>query len=273
MNVTSSGSNDPWAGALARWPAVAVSQAALDRYMLERNLSLVSLSAALRADLYLAVGCFSDAPGAVQTFLAEYATTIASVARQFDPSPTFADEVTQRLAETLFVDRAGAGRRIGQYRATGALGSWVRTAARRIALRLRKNETSQKLVSDDLLVDEVAAVCDQELALTKSHSAALFRVALQNAIKNLGARERTLMKLHVVAGLTTVQIAKSFGLSQSSVSRSVRASTRKVLDDVKRELRESLGASTRDVDSLFELVQSQVDLTLSVVEELTFDRR
>jgi RNA polymerase sigma-70 factor (ECF subfamily) len=268
MNATSPGSNDPWIPGRARWPNVVVEGRALDQYVLDRNLALGVLSAPLRADLYLAVGCFSDTPTAVQTFLGEYGGTIAGVARQFDPSPAFADEVTQRLAETLFVDRAKAGRRIGQYRATGPLGSWVRTAARRIALRMRKSETNEKLVSDELLISEVAAVCDQELALTKSHSAVAFRSALQKAIKNLEGRERTLMKLHLVAGLTTVQIAKSFHLSQSSVSRNIRSSARKILDEVKRDLRSSLGATSSDVDSLFELVQSQVDLTLSVVEEL-----
>jgi RNA polymerase sigma-70 factor, ECF subfamily len=268
MNTTSSGSSDPWAAGRVRWPAIVVAAETLDQYVEDRGIPLASLSALLRADLYLVVGCLLDAPGAIQTFLTEHTSSIAAVARQFDPSPSFADEVTQRLAETLFVDRPNTPRRIGQYRATGPLGSWVRTAARRIALRLRKNETNEKLVSDDLLAKEVAAVCDQELALTKSHSAVAFRSALQNAIRNLEARERTLMKLHLVAGLTTVQIAKSFHLSQSSVSRSIRSSARKILEEVKRELRGSLGANTSDVDSLFLLVQSQVDLTLSVVDEL-----
>jgi RNA polymerase sigma-70 factor len=259
---------DLLASARVAWPSLAVDPGRFFAYVEARAIMLSTLSPQLAADLYLAFACFANLPNAIETFTKQYGATVESAARNFDGSVTFVDEVKQRLAESLFVGSTTREPRIGQYRAVGPLAGWVRTAAKRIALRLVSAERGERFVQDEVLVRELAAVCDQELALSKAHCAAAFREALNAAISNLEPRERMLMKLHLVAGLTTVRIGKAYHLSQSSVSRHIQRATRRVLDEVKDRLRDTLGVQSKDVESLFELVQSQIDLTFSVADAL-----
>jgi hypothetical protein len=54
-------------------------------------------------DLFLACACYRNIPGALASFRQRYFPVIGQAVRSFDESPAFAEEVYQRLLETLFV--------------------------------------------------------------------------------------------------------------------------------------------------------------------------
>ncbi len=90
-------------------------------------------------DLYLAMACATGDPRALQLFDESFLVKVSAFIARVDRSPAFADEVRQRLRDTLLVPKTGrAG--IAAYAGRGALVSWVHVAALRTALNLQRSE-------------------------------------------------------------------------------------------------------------------------------------
>src|SRR5579884_1384958 len=87
------------------------------------------------ADLYLATACAAGNAAALAAFERTHLSQVAAFVARTDSDPAFAEEVRQRLREKLLV---GQPPRISEYAGQGPLGGWVRVAAVRMALDLRK---------------------------------------------------------------------------------------------------------------------------------------
>jgi RNA polymerase sigma-70 factor (ECF subfamily) len=252
-----------------RWPGVKIDHRELTSYLAERPVSAERLTPGLACDLFLAFACFANVPTAVQLFQTLYDPIVVGVARRFDPSAPFADELRQRLAETLFVRGRGqrAGR-IAEYRGQARLSVWVRTCAKRAALRLAKVNNPEVLMTRDALADEIAEVCDQELTLLKDHYGEIFRAELVLALGELQAKDRMLLQLHLVAGLSTTRIAQMYHLNQSSISRQLQRAASATFSLIKQRIHRRLGVDTAELESLLDLARSHIELTLSSIDQL-----
>ena len=122
-----------WVVARSSWPHLPVDSDRFASFLQERDIDDAALLPPLATDLYLTFACFCRLPGALDAFRLAYTPVIAAMARSFDPSPAFADDVQQKVHEILFVGTAKGGPRIAQYRGQGTLASWVRITARRSA--------------------------------------------------------------------------------------------------------------------------------------------
>lgn len=258
------------AGAL-RWKGLDVASLSLSRYLSERNISQELLTPALAGDLFLAFACLSNVPGAVEVFQTTYAPIVAATARRFDKSGALTEELVQRVAELLFVSKDGRPGRIADYKGRGPLSAWVRTCAKRAALRLVNADSPELLMTRDALVEEIADACDQELTLLKSHYGELFRQELVVALGELEAKDRMLLQLHLVAGLSTTRIAKMYHLNQSSISRQLQRAAEKIFDRVKQRIHARLGVATAELESLLDLARSHIELTLSNMDDVLRD--
>lgn len=251
-----------------RWPGLKVDSQELSRYLVDRGISVEGLTPSIACDLFLAFACFANVPSAVQLFQTTYDPIIAATARRFDATGGMVDELRQRLAESLFV---GAGRRagrIGEYRGRGPLSAWVRTCAKRAALRLAKINSPEMLMTRDALADEISDVCDQELTLLKDHYGELFRKELVLALSELPAKDRMLLQLHLVAGLSTTRIAKMYHLNQSSISRQLQRAATTTFLLIKQRIHLRLGVATAELESLLDLARSHIELTLSSMDDM-----
>jgi len=254
-----------------RWPALEIDVRELTSYLAGRPVSAERLTTSLACDLFLAFACVANVPAAIQLFQTLYEPIVVAAARRFDPSGALADELRQRLAETFFVHGRHAGGRIAEYRGRGPLSAWVRTSAKRAALRLAKVNNPEVLMTRDALADEITDVCDQELTLLKDHYGELFRSELVLALGELPSKDRMLLQLHLVAGLSTTRIAKMYHLNQSSVSRQLQRTAATTFALIKQRIHRRLGVDTAELESLLDLARSHIELTLSSMDELLQD--
>jgi len=249
---------------LERWQGIPVQSEAFLRYSTKRGVALSTLSKEIGADFYLAFACSQRLVGSIETFHRMYGGRIAAIGRRFGESQSFADEILQRVFEKLFVahsEREEPG--IAQYRAEAPLSAWVNTVARRIAFRQVKSARPERLLNEELLAQEISDVCDQELLLLREQHRDVVREALACALRRMPAREQRFLKMNLVAGVSMDRIGKIYGLSQSSVSRKIQRAISNVITEAKAEACEKLRISTGEADSIFKLIQSCIDLTLS----------
>lgn len=268
-------STDACVGVLAagklHWPDLNVDSRELVGYLAERQVVPETLTPAIAADLFLAFACFVKVPTAVQLFQTAYDPIVVATARRLDRSGALVDELRQRVHELLFVGSSRAAPKIGEYRGRGPLSAWLRTCTKRVGLRLVRTSAPEVLMTRDALADEISDVCDQELSLLKDHYGELFRQELVRSLNELPARDRMLLQLHLVAGLSTTRIAKMYHLNQSSISRQLQRTAATIFARVKERIHARLGVETADLESLIDLARSHIELTLSSLDEALSD--
>lgn len=255
----------------ARWPGMTVDQDELARYLDECGIALEQITPSIAADLFLAFACFANVPNALQVFQKAYGHIVTTTARRFDKSGGLNDELWQRLAELLFVGDGNRRPRIVEYRGRGSLSAWVRTCAKRTALRLVRVDNLEMLVTREALAEEISDACDHELALLKSHYGELFRQELLAALTEVSSRDRMLLQLHLVAGLSTTRIARMYHQHQSSISRQLQRAADTIFALVKQRLNSRLGVATAELESLIDLARSNIELTLSGLDHTLRD--
>src|SRR5204863_54439 len=109
-----------------------------------------------------------------------------SLAR-IDANPAFVDEIRQRLRTKLFVPEAGETPKIADYTGRGPLGAWVRVAAMRTALNLRRGVVPESVSAFEDVASPVPAN-DLELELIKGRYAPALRDAFRQALHELPER-------------------------------------------------------------------------------------
>jgi RNA polymerase sigma-70 factor (ECF subfamily) len=169
------------------------------------------------------------------------------------------DEVFQILREKLFVAEPGGTPRVVHATGRGDLAGLVRTMAVRTALNLRRED--RRVVSDDSLVELIAPDDDPELALLKHDARAELKRAFQDAVAALEARERNVLRLHVLHGLTIDEIGRTYQVHRATAARWLER-LRDTLDrDTRRRLRERLGLDRGELESLMRIAQSRVTMS------------
>jgi RNA polymerase sigma-70 factor (ECF subfamily) len=245
-----------------RWPQLQLAPDLLSREIGARAQTCEALSSLCAEDLHLAVACAHGVRGAHEAYEEEClgARSVRAAIRRIDPSPAFGDEVRQVLRERLFVPAPG---HIAEYSGRGALASWTRVTAVRLALRLRRRRHDAGEQSGvEKAADEKAAAVDPELRLLKQRYGAQFQEALAASFERLDDEQHNLLRLQLVEGLGTGQIAALFGLDRSTIKRRLAACRETLLSQTQAMLRERLGLSPDSFRSLARLLASQLDLSV-----------
>jgi RNA polymerase sigma-70 factor (ECF subfamily) len=249
----------------AAWPGVAVDDASFVRHLAERvddGDPAKAVEALGASDLYLACACASGSSAAVEVF-SRRLLAVADVRAMLSSlgAAPLADDVRQILLERLFVGSPGSPPRIASYSGRGSLAGWVRVSAVRVAVSLRRREHPAQAPSEEAL-DPLLPAVDPELDALKLRYAAAFNAALRDAFAALSPRDRTLLRLHYVDGVSVERIASSYNAHRVSASRWLSAARGKVLEETTRLLRERKRLSESEFESLARLVQSQLEVSL-----------
>ncbi|HKU38314.1 MAG TPA: sigma-70 family RNA polymerase sigma factor [Polyangiales bacterium] len=252
--------------ASSRHPTVRVGEAAWLSYVRARELAELPADDELVDDLFVACGCTLGAAGALESFDARFHALIEQVARSFDPAPHFCDEVKQELRRTLFVSTSAAGPRIAQFAGRGPLASWVVTIAKRIALRLKKGQAERRYAREDALAQQLSPERDVEWAWLAGRYRDAIERALTLALRQLSTRDRMILRLHTVRGLTMGVIARMYGVSQPTVSRWMRDAREQVQRAVLAAVSDECHCEDHELESIVRLVQSQLELSVSSLE-------
>jgi RNA polymerase sigma-70 factor (ECF subfamily) len=254
--------SDLCARARAAYPGFAIADDVFVGH-LARCGAVIQEGGALHAeDLYLACACLQGEERALALLVEVHRPVLAASLRRIDASSAFGDDIEQRFWDSALVGTLSAAPRLSLYSGRGALSAWVAVAAQRIALMSRRHEEAEGRARR--LAEETDAVSqDAELAFIKERYRDCFKEATQQALDTLDDRERMIFRLHVIDGVTIERIAKGYGVSHSTVSRWFANARTKVIDELRRVLTEQLKVSPAELESLKNLVMSQLDLSAS----------
>jgi RNA polymerase sigma-70 factor (ECF subfamily) len=246
----------------AAWPAITVPTEAFMRYLAER--STPGLRPVERAaDLYLACGALLGDGAALAAMHGTLRAEVSRALRRVDGSPALADEVAQILGMKLLVRVGDEPLGLAAYAGRASLRGWLSTSARRTALNLRRNKGDQPHDELQTGVRELGTTAGPELLLLKARYKAEFEDAIRAALATIPVKQRTLLLLHLVNGLTLPQLAAMENVSRATVARWLASAREALHEETRRELTGRLRVSESELNSLVALVRSQVEVSVA----------
>ena len=247
----------------AQWPAVTLEPERFVRH-LSRLLpegSLEVLRQLQGADLYLACACAS---GERQALLAFEQHVLRKVPARLGALPAATvDEVLQVLRQRLLLGRGDQPPKIADYSGRGPLLAWVRIIAGRIVGELASQDGRQELFDEPPeVLARMLSTEDPEQALLREDSRQVLAEALRKALAALPERERALLRLHHLHGVTMDKLSTMYGESRSGVARRVAQARERLLKLTRAELASRMNLAGPELESLLGLVQSRLDFSL-----------
>lgn len=245
-----------------RWPEVDLAPAALGEHLTALGIA-GDPSHPHADDLYLACAAARGDRAAIAAFERELEPVARAAARRVDSSHDFVDEAVQATRERLLVARDAAPPRIAEYGGQGTLAAWVRVAAMRISMNLVRGRRQNVLVDDEAFFDTVTEGTDTERAQMRTRYGQACADALRAAFAALTARERNLLRLHHLHGLTVDQLAPTMKVHRATVARWLARARERLLAATRADLKARLSAADSAVDSILRELHDRIDVTLS----------
>jgi RNA polymerase sigma-70 factor (ECF subfamily) len=253
-----------WERGRGAWPEIALGFDELEASLRERFAAeLEPIADELEAgDLYLACACLLGTPGAAEAFKRSFEPSLRRFVATVEHRPEEIAERVQDMLVLLFVGDGESAPKLASYSGRGPLRSWLRmTAVNRSLNAVRDDRRQAKMESR--IVEVMRPEDDPELALLRERYRPQLEAALRDVLASLPRAERGLLRLCYVEGLSLEAIGKIRGLSKATVSRHLAAIRERVLERASRLLRERIGVSGPELESLLGLLQSQLELGLS----------
>lgn len=246
--------------AKAGWPTINLQASDFASYVRRHSIP-TDVPVEILHDIFLACACGCGIPGALQSFREQYLGVVATAVRSFDASPQFADEIYQRLSETLFVPGPSGEAKIHRYKGQGPLGGFVRTSARRIGMRV--STALARFQGEEALIQQFSQASALDATLAKLECRDAINRALSVALRQLPRRDRLILRMNLIERISTTRIAAMYKVSQPTVSRWIQRTAKTIHATVKDLVCDELDIDTRELDSLLLLVRSQIEITIS----------
>jgi RNA polymerase sigma-70 factor (ECF subfamily) len=166
------------------------------------------------------------------------------------------------LRDKLLVAHDGQPPRIATYGGRGPLAAWVAIAAQRTALSLDRHESALRRVHDRAMNEAMAVDLNPELRHMKARYKEAVELAFRDALGELTDRDRALLRLGLVGGLSLDAIASAYSVNASTVSRWLAKIRKGILDRTLALLRDRLRLTDPEAASIARLVTSQIDVSV-----------
>jgi RNA polymerase sigma-70 factor, ECF subfamily len=239
--------------AAAVWPEVIVEPAAVIAALADKlaDRDPPALAVANVAELHLALGCARGDARAITAFDRAYLEVVpAALAGMQLPAATVED-VRAIVRDKLLL---GDPPRILEYAGRGRLRGLVQVTATRAAIDRIRSTAREVELPDRAL----AAPGDVELSLIKKQYREAFVTAFTRAIAEAPRRDRNLLRLHFLGGVTLDKLALMHNVHRATVVRWLAAAREAVL----AATRAQITAPADELDELFDLVRSRVELSV-----------
>lgn len=253
------------------WPTVALADDSYLRFLADALTTrrVESPERVLRtvpaADLYLAAACVQGTPSAVEAFRDQILPVIRPALGKLRLAESIIDETEQRVLIMVLVGDP-VRPAIATFSARGQLRSWVKSIAVRTGRRLAGVADVTVEDASDELERLTATVSDPELALLRERYRDDVRTALAGAFGALAERARNVLRQYYIDGLTIDQLAVLYRVDRATTARWVIGARTAVLEGTRERLRTAFGATTTEVESILRLVQSQLELSLRLLD-------
>ena len=213
------------------------------------------------AELFLACACARGDATAISTFERQLLPAAAEAIGRVNGNADFVTEVLQAVSCKILAQPA---LKIAEYSARGALVAWTKVVATRLALNqlgasrrlvAGRSELAQRLVHDHF---------EAETQIMKGRYSQLFQVALSEAVNELPARDRNVLRMHLVGRCSIDQIGRAYSVHRATAARWLSGTKNKLFESVRGRLRDAQPKLTdEEFMSVARLVQSQLDLTFA----------
>lgn len=211
------------------------------------------------AEIYLVAAIRAEVRGAALAFETRYLAPLRARLARLGLSDEALDEVKQRTREKLLVASEQAPR-IVEYAGQGRLAGLIQVVATREALSLFRGRRRDAPMSDG--APEMAFDFDPGVEMLKGRARAAFVQAFARAVGALSARDRTLLRLHLVGGVTLEQLAKMHQVHRATVVRWLASAREQILQATRERMGSELGVHGAELDSLVAGIQSRLDVSV-----------
>ncbi len=220
-------------------------------------------------EVWLAAACTERIPSALRVLEARYVRPLDRALAHMRLDPGELGEVRQRVLEKLLGAADDGVMRIARYAGRGRLASMAKVIGVRSAVDLRRasaRRPEQVPDGDEAAVDRIVdGELGPELAAAGAEQRALLKDAFQAALADLDARQRGVLRLHLLERVGIDGIAALHSVHRSTAARWL-TNIRTRLGDVTRTiLRERHGLQSTELASLLRLADSKLDVSLSRV--------
>jgi RNA polymerase sigma-70 factor (ECF subfamily) len=242
------------------WPGVILSVESFVAYVTEHRQRTEEalrppLSDVELGELYLACACALRDKQALEYFEAQYLTVLNGRLRAQGSSDVFIDDVCQDVREKLFL---GSTPKIKDYSGRGSLRGWVGVVGLRAAQDRRRQEP--KLPKEERPPESGP---DPARDYLKRRYGDDFKRAFEDSIAELPAKERTLLRLYYIDGLTQQKIGTLYKVDRATVCRWLEECREIVQRRTHHLLAAKLDLRGREAESLAAVVQSQLDISVA----------
>ena len=249
----------------ARWPGVDVADAELLAWLAERcpdgSDAADALASMHTADLYLACACARGDRRAIALFEAEVLPAARPAIARIDPDPELAAEILSELRVRLLVDGESGPARIRSYIGRGPLTSWVQVAAMRLAYGAKRRVVGAHEDAERLAVLPYGGD-DPELARIRAELAEPFRRAFTESLSSLDARDRNVLRLHLLEGVSTQSIGRIYHVHRATVARWIARVHEELLAATRRRLSRELRVDRSELETFMRLLASQLEVSI-----------
>src|SRR5262245_62080250 len=207
-----------WTAGCVRWPDLSLPYETFATHVHDLRSSRPSPSDeeldAYGPDLFLVAACLAGEAAAVGAIDRELLSQVPDMVAVVDPSYGFGSEVAQMLRERLLCPPLD---RLRQYGGSGPLGAWIRVAARRIAVDIKRREGAS--IGHAAQLPAAVASHYPELELVRRRYQEPIEAALRAALANLPSRDRMVLRLYLLRRENIESIGRIYGVHRATVAR------------------------------------------------------
>ncbi|MBL8939603.1 MAG: hypothetical protein JNM69_33890 [Archangium sp.] len=255
-----------------RWPQLQLDGAAFGAFLSERAVEGHGLASLHLEDLFLAWACLDEQRDAIAAF-ERFTRPLIALAVRRDARDT--DELIHQVHIKLLVAEGGRAPRLADYTGVGPLKAFVMVMAMRCLADTRRSEERRREehVGDGWL--ELASIAGSstgpesrmQWAELEPHAAR----AVNDAMAALTVRQRTMLRLHYVEGISAEALGRMYGVHRATTTRWLVDARERVLELVQQQLRTSLELSTASLASLNQTLVGGLELSLPALVESSGD--
>jgi RNA polymerase sigma-70 factor, ECF subfamily len=201
-------------------------------------------------------------PGAIETFEREYLLPLGPVLQKRCGDAVLVDETLQQLRHKLLL---GDSPRLASYQSTGHLRAWLQVVAVRALQDLARQRGARWAREMPLVQHLSAREHELDARLIKGELDQMFVLALREVVQGLAPQERYALRMHLLAGWNVSQIGETLGIHRATAARWIVSAKQQLNDNVRALLRDRLDLGEAELERLFCLLSTQLDLRLSQV--------
>jgi RNA polymerase sigma-70 factor (ECF subfamily) len=238
------------------WPEIELSEERLSELL--RNLPAADAGEA--AELFLACGWVDGMASAGQVMARDYLPPLRRRLARMGLAASEIDEVVQQTCERLIGRDAEGRARLVKYAGQGRLQSLLVVVGTRIAIDSFRKADREQPDYDALAALAAAPASDPRAELLRAQKQAIFKAAVETALEALEPRERTVLRMHLIDGLTLDKIGDYYKVHRVTVSRWLAASRVSIIERARAAAQAQFGLSDTEFDAAY--TGSQLGLSL-----------